>query len=81
MTAAKTWIVVGASRGIGKEFVSQLLARGDHVIATVRKPSLEDTRSFWAKHERCAVYDCDMLSEPSIDVCFSPHLQPVLLVG
>lgn len=81
MTAAKTWAVVGASRGIGKEFVSQLLVRGDHVIATVRKPSLEETRSLWAKHERCAVYDCDMLSEPSIDVCFSYHLHRLLLFG
>jgi NAD(P)-dependent dehydrogenase (short-subunit alcohol dehydrogenase family) len=34
----QTWLVVGASRGIGLEFVSQLLHRGDTVIATVRAP-------------------------------------------
>lgn len=34
----QTWLIVGASRGIGLEFVSQLLARGDIVIATARAP-------------------------------------------
>lgn len=31
-------LVTGANRGIGLAFVSQLLARGDHVIATCRHP-------------------------------------------
>jgi NAD(P)-dependent dehydrogenase (short-subunit alcohol dehydrogenase family) len=35
----QTWLIVGASRGIGLEFVSQLLARGHTVIATARAPS------------------------------------------
>jgi len=34
------WLIVGASRGIGLEFVTQLLARGDIVIATARAPPL-----------------------------------------
>jgi NAD(P)-dependent dehydrogenase (short-subunit alcohol dehydrogenase family) len=34
----QTWLVVGASRGIGLEFVRQLLSRGDIVIATARAP-------------------------------------------
>ncbi|KAL4935829.1 hypothetical protein BDV06DRAFT_228461 [Aspergillus oleicola] len=35
--APKTWLIVGASRGIGLGFVRQTLARGDRAIATVRK--------------------------------------------
>jgi len=32
------YVVTGTSRGIGLELVTQLLARGDHVVATARKP-------------------------------------------
>jgi NAD(P)-dependent dehydrogenase (short-subunit alcohol dehydrogenase family) len=36
---AETVMVTGANRGIGLEFVRQYIARGDRVIAAVRKPS------------------------------------------
>ena len=36
--AAARCIVTGANRGIGLEFVRQLLARGDHVVAGCRDP-------------------------------------------
>lgn len=32
-------LVTGANRGLGLEFVRQLLARGDHVVATCRHPA------------------------------------------
>lgn len=32
------WLVSGANRGLGLEYVRQLLARGDQVIATAREP-------------------------------------------
>jgi len=35
---AKHCLVTGANRGIGLEFVRQLLARGDRVVATCRQP-------------------------------------------
>lgn len=33
-----TWLITGASRGMGREMVEQLLARGDTVAATLRTP-------------------------------------------
>ena len=41
-----TWLVVGAGRGIGLEFVRQLLARRQQVIATVRDP--ERAAALWS---------------------------------
>jgi NAD(P)-dependent dehydrogenase (short-subunit alcohol dehydrogenase family) len=35
---ASTWFITGASRGFGRELTEQLLARGDRVAATLRKP-------------------------------------------
>jgi hypothetical protein len=35
---SSTWFVTGASRGFGRELTEQLLARGDRVAATLRKP-------------------------------------------
>jgi NAD(P)-dependent dehydrogenase (short-subunit alcohol dehydrogenase family) len=38
----KTWFITGASRGMGRELVEQLLARGDTVAATLRTPQQLD---------------------------------------
>jgi NAD(P)-dependent dehydrogenase (short-subunit alcohol dehydrogenase family) len=35
---AQTWFVTGASRGMGRELVEQLLAQGHRVAATLRRP-------------------------------------------
>ncbi|KAF2724117.1 NAD(P)-binding protein [Polychaeton citri CBS 116435] len=64
----KTWLVIGASRGIGHEFARHALARGDNVLATVRDPSRQTAVSLWPEyHERCTLFACDVLSELSID--------------
>ena len=65
------WIVVGGSRGIGLEWVRQLLARGDHVIATVR--DVGKASQLWALAgsavgARCQLLECDVSSEASIIV-------------
>ncbi|KAF2464956.1 NAD(P)-binding protein [Lindgomyces ingoldianus] len=65
-----TWLIVGASRGIGLEFVRQLLARGERIIATVREPWASHASGLWGQagsdHGRCQMYICDILSEDSI---------------
>lgn len=65
------WIVIGASRGIGLEWVRQLLARGDQVFATVRdhtKASQLWTLSGSAPRASCQLLECDVSSEASIIV-------------
>lgn len=37
-TAPRTWLVTGASRGLGRAFAEAALAAGDAVVATVRRP-------------------------------------------
>jgi len=68
-----TWVIVGASRGIGLEFVKQLLARGDRVIATVR--DVAKASALWSlagsgDRGACQLLECDVTSETSIEVRF-----------
>lgn len=68
-----TWVIVGASRGIGLEFVRQLLVRGEKIIATVREPFANHASALWGQagsdSGRCKMFVCDILSEASIIVC------------
>ena len=66
-----TWIIVGASRGIGLEWVRQLLARGNHVVATIR--DVEKASPLWAlagaaEGGMCQLFECDVNHEASITV-------------
>lgn len=67
-----TWVIVGASRGIGLEFVRQLLAREERIIATVRQTFAMGASGLWGQagsdHGRCQMFNCDVLSEESIVV-------------
>lgn len=64
-TSQKTWAIIGASRGIGYEFVKQLLERGDRVFATVRK----EPSSFFPEYkDRLQVLTCDVADDRSINV-------------
>ncbi|KAJ5620287.1 hypothetical protein N7510_004271 [Penicillium lagena] len=72
---SETWVIVGASRGIGLEFTKQLLEGGQKVIAGVRNPSaakelLELCRS---SPDRCVVEQCDVTSEESINATLCPQ--------
>ena len=69
-----TWVIVGATRGIGLEFVRQLLGRGDRVLATTREAS--KASSLWklagdAPLGACRLLECDVTIETSIIVCQS----------
>ena len=75
MPTSAVWVVVGASRGIGLEWVRQLLARGDHVLATVRdvaKASELWTLAGCAAVGRCQLFECDVASEASVNVPYVP---------
>lgn len=75
-----TWVIVGASRGIGLEWVRQLLGRGHHVIATVR--DVAKASQLWAlagaaDRGSCQLFECDVDHEASITVC--SYCDPILL--
>ncbi|PVI05674.1 NAD(P)-binding protein [Periconia macrospinosa] len=79
-----TWLILGASRGIGLEFVRQLLAGGERIIATVREPFAAHASQLWGQagsdHGRCQMYMVDILSEDSIvkfvaQLCAIPNLK------
>ncbi|KAL9103388.1 MAG: hypothetical protein Q9163_001564 [Psora crenata] len=74
------WIIVGASRGIGLEFVRQLIARGDRVYAAIRDPA--NASQLWAlagaaPMANCELLQCDVADEASIAHLSCADLKPV----
>ena len=55
-----TWVITGANRGIGKEFVERLLADGHTVFAGMR-----DISSFDFEHENLTIFPLDVSSTES----------------
>ncbi|CAL5224415.1 g7097 [Coccomyxa viridis] len=49
------YVVTGTSRGIGLELVRQVVARGDHVVATARKPDESTELQELAKAHKDAI--------------------------
>lgn len=68
----RTYLIVGASRGIGLEFTKQLLQRGHQVIAVVRDPSTASqlwqvTGSLNLRPGSCILEQCDVASSSDIE--------------
>jgi len=68
----KTYLVIGASRGIGLEFTRQLLTQQHQVIAVVRDPSTASqlwqvTGSLTSRPGSCIIEQCDVSLPSDID--------------
>jgi len=54
----KTWLITGTSAGLGKALTEKLLAKGDRVVATVRKAdALNELKATYPENLRVAVLD------------------------
>lgn len=56
-----TWIITGGNRGIGKEFIHQLLSKNQTVITGVRFPEQMDV-----EHELLSIYKLDVSDSKSV---------------
>ena len=67
MTTPKSWMIIGASRGIGLALVATLLERGDRVIAGIR-PGRSGELPALAKRfqEQLTIVDCDVRNSEQV---------------
>ncbi len=67
------YVVTGGNRGIGLEFVDQLTARGDDVVATARNPSDARELQLLADERDIEIHSLD-ISEPQSVASFGRQL-------
>jgi len=65
----KNWFITGINSGIGRQLTEQLLARGERVAGTVRKPgSVDDLKTKYG--ERLWIGELDVTDTPGIRLVF-----------
>ncbi len=70
----KTWLITGASSGLGRLMCEKLLARGDRVVATVRhEAALADMRTQYGDRLQVRVLDLSMTAtiRPAVEAAFA----------
>lgn len=70
----KTWLITGASSGLGRLMCEKLLERGDKVLASVRnKASLDDLRAQYSDRLQVMVLDLNKTAmiKPAVEAAFA----------
>lgn len=70
----KTWLITGASSGLGRLMCENLLARGDRVVASVRREAvLDDLRELYGDNLQVMVLDIGKTTtiKPSVEAAFA----------
>lgn len=70
----KTWLITGASSGLGRLMCEMLLARGDRVFASVRnRTALDDLAATYGKHLQVMVLDLSRSAtiKPTVEAAFA----------
>ncbi|ONI75410.1 short-chain dehydrogenase/reductase [Kribbella sp. ALI-6-A] len=65
-TRPATWFVTGTSRGLGLELVTQLLRRGDNVVATTRSTERLTTALDGVDQSRLLALEVDLADEQAV---------------
>lgn len=64
----QTFVITGASRGLGLEFVKQAAAQGDTVFALARNPAASERLQNLVDNEKVFAITIDITNEESIKV-------------
>ncbi|KAI8097057.1 4-dihydrotrisporin dehydrogenase [Halteromyces radiatus] len=67
---SQTYLITGASRGLGLEFVKQLSAQGHTVIATARQPGQSEALSSLVDNKKVFTVPLDTTNKDSIKSAF-----------